>query len=97
MLLNLTVGPKIEWFLKSQLLISRLLQKDIEWDDLNDSPQLNDAIHKKSIYVHNRCFCIGNSQIVVQDYGIRHYNNRCGAVHSYIISSSELVLLLETK
>ena len=47
--------------------------------------------------IYNRCFRIGNGQIVVQHYGSRHFINRCGVFHSYNISSSELVLLIDTK
>ena len=75
----------------------KLLLEDIKWDNLNDLPEHNDMIDEKAIYIHNRCFHIGNGQILVQDYGSRHYNNRYGVVHSYNISSSEFVLLLDIK
>ena len=49
MILFLAVDPKIEWLLKSQLLISRLLPDDINWDGINDSQRFNDAIHEKKL------------------------------------------------
>ena len=64
MLLYLEVIPKIKWFLKLQLLVSKLLPKGIVWDDLNDLPELNGVIHGKATY----SYIIGASVLVMVKY-----------------------------